>query len=145
VAVLDASALIALLNGEPGASAVEAVLRDPDRASAVSAVNVAETVDVLIRIYGIAASDVAEAFDLLELGGLAVVEVSPRTAWRAGLFRAARYRRRGADVSLADGIAAVTAEGRGEPLVTSDRALAVVARAAGIDVVPIPDAAGART
>lgn len=133
--VLDASALIALLRAEPGADTVRDMLQDRTQPSAISAVNLTESVDVLVRVFGISETDVTDAFDLLEMGGLAVIAVDGRTAWRAGLFRAAHYRKRTAEISQADCIAAVTAQQRAEGLVTSDRVLATVARSAGIDVV----------
>jgi predicted nucleic acid-binding protein len=142
MAVLDASALIALLRGEPGGAAVGQILHAADSSAAVSALNLAESVDVLVRVFGIDASDVGEAFDLLELGGLVVMDVDGRTAWRAGLFRAANYRKGSAEISLADAMAAISAQAREDALVTSDRTLARVARAAGIEVLAIPDRFG---
>ena len=142
MAVLDASALIALLRAEPGEAIVREVLRDEEHSSAVSALNLAESVDVLVRVFEIEESDVADAIDLLELGGLVVIDVDGRTAWRAGMFRATHYRKRSAEISLADSVAAVTASIRQEALVTSDRPLARAARAAGIDVIAIADQHG---
>lgn len=139
VAVLDASALIALLRAEPGGSMVRQILQDADRSSGVSAINLAESVDVLVRVFDIDESDIADAFDLLELGGLAVIDMDGQTAWRAGMFRARHYRKGSAEISHADSVAAITASARMEALVTSDRALIRVARAAGIEVIAIPD------
>jgi ribonuclease VapC len=47
--VLDASALIATLLGEPGGDQVEAILLDPDRAKIMSTLNWSETFDRLLR------------------------------------------------------------------------------------------------
>ena len=77
MAVLDASALIALLRAEPGGSMVRQILQDADRSSGVSAINLAESVDVLVRVFDIDESDIADAFDLLELGD------SPFSTWTA--------------------------------------------------------------
>ena len=139
MAVLDASALVALLNGEPGAATVKQLFEEPTRPSGISAINLAEGIDVLIRVYGIEESAVADAIDLLEVGGLDVLPIDARTAWQAGIFRASRYRKSTAELSHADCIAAVTARERAEPLVTSDRPLTRVARASGIEVIQIPD------
>lgn len=141
MAVLDASALIALLRAEPGGTAVRQVL-DAESSSGVTASNLAESVDVLVRVFEIHESDVADAIDLLELGGLVVIDVDGRSAWRAGMFRATHYRKGSAELSLADAVAATTASARNEALVTSDRSLARVARAAGIDVIAIADRHG---
>ena len=60
--VLDASALLALLQGEPGAEVIEALL---DR-SAISAVNWSEVVQRLLR-RGLALADVAPDLGALDL------------------------------------------------------------------------------
>ena len=122
---------------------VRQILQVVDRSSGVSAINLAESVDVLVRVFDIQESDVADAFDLLELGGLAVIDMDGRTAWRAGMFRARHYQKGSAEISHADSVAAITASARMEALVTSDRALARVARAAGIEVITIQDQHGA--
>jgi uncharacterized protein with PIN domain len=139
VAVLDASALIVLLNDEPGATTVRSALGDQSRLSAISAINLAESVDVLVRVYGIEESAVADAIDLLEIGGLDVVAVDARAAWQAGRLRARTYRKRVAEVSQADCVAIVTASARADPLITSYKPLAAVARAQGLDVTVLPD------
>ncbi len=141
MAVLDASALIALLRAEPGGAAVRQVLQ-VDSSSGVAAINLAESVDVLVRVLEIQEADVADSIDLLELGGLLVIDIDGRSAWRAGMFRATHYRKATAEISLADSVAATTAADRNEALVTSDRSLARVARAAGIQVIAIADRHG---
>jgi uncharacterized protein with PIN domain len=50
--VFDAQAIMALLLDEPAAGAVEAELRDSARRSTISAVNLAEIVDVMARVFG---------------------------------------------------------------------------------------------
>lgn len=139
MAVLDASALIVLLNDEPGATTVSSALVDRSRPSVISAINLAESVDVLVRVYGIEESDVADAIDLLEIGGLDVVAVEAQSAWQAGLLRARSYRKRVAEVSQADCVAIVTAQARADALITTDKPLAAVARAQGLDVTVLPD------
>lgn len=139
MAVLDASALIVLLNDEPGATTVRSALEDRSRPSVISAINLAESVDVLVRVYGIEESAVADAIDLLEIGGLDVVAVEAQAAWQAGLLRANAYRKRVAEVSQADCVAIVTAAARADALITTDKPLAEVARAQGLDVTVLPD------
>ena len=74
--VLDASALLALLNDESGAQRVQRILRE----SVVGAVNVCETVGKLIN----AGMPAAVARSSLELLGLEVVPFDAELAYRAG-------------------------------------------------------------
>ncbi len=134
VSVLDASALIAFVAGEPGAEVVEAALRDVATPAAISSVNLAESVDTLVRRLGIGESEVAHAIDLLELGGLEIVPLDGRSAYRAGRFRATHYRKGTTEISIADAVAAVLAADRGAALLTNDRALGEAAEAVGVAV-----------
>lgn len=71
------------------------------------------------------------------------VEVTHDIAVRAADVRVRQYSRRDRDVSLADCIVIATA-GPGEAVATSDRALARVARAEGLDVLALPNSRGRR-
>ena len=75
-AVLDASALMALLKGEPGGSAVAAALPG----AAISAVNLAEVVSKLADA-GLEESDIHESLDGLRLE---VIEFDRQQAFEAG-------------------------------------------------------------
>lgn len=76
--------------------------------------------------------------------GLTVVPCDEPIAVRAGELRARWYDRRTAAISLADCVAAATADSLRAKLVTSDAVLCRVAKRAGIDVHPIPNSAGRR-
>jgi uncharacterized protein with PIN domain/bifunctional DNA-binding transcriptional regulator/antitoxin component of YhaV-PrlF toxin-antitoxin module len=140
--VFDAQALIALMLDEPAAGAVEAELRDPTRASRISAINLAEIVDVMTRIFEQPQDDVRSALELLQAGGLEVVPIDGDVGIEAGRLHARFYDRRTSPLSMADCVALASAMSLGEPLATADPPLAAAARAVGVVVLPLPDARG---
>jgi uncharacterized protein with PIN domain len=71
--VLDASAVLALLNQEPGTELVEGILGE----STISAVNASEVLTKLIDA-GMPIDEARESFDLL---GLEVVDFNKECAW----------------------------------------------------------------
>ena len=108
-AVLDASALLALLNGEPGADRVGQVLPD----AIVSAVNCAEVYSKLSEW-----SVAAEGFDDLVSVVPSVMAFDIGLARRAGELNAVT-RRYG--LSLGDRACLALAEREGLPTLTADR------------------------
>jgi PIN domain nuclease of toxin-antitoxin system len=135
VAVLDASALVAFLVSEPAARAVEPLLRAKSK---MSAVNIAEVVDVLLRGAGVQRDELDRALGRLTAdGSLKVIDVTGPIARRAGELRSMHYHRTRCDVSIADCIALATAESAGEPLATTDGHLVVVARDLGLEVIDL--------
>jgi predicted nucleic acid-binding protein len=111
---------------------------------ALTAVNLAEVIDVLGRTYGHLIETVAERIDWLIAGGLDVLEADYLMAREAGRIRAQRYHRRQAPISLGDAFAAAGAFLLEARLATSDPALAAVARAEGVEVITLPDSSGRR-
>jgi len=110
--VVDASALLAMLQGEPGADAVAMILAT----SVVSAVNWSEVVQKA-RSHGVDVTDLGQ--DLTHLG----VEFAPFTTVEASA--AADLWHRGArSLALADRACIATAQVRRLPVVTTDRAWA---------------------
>lgn len=109
-AVLDASALLALLNGEPGAEEVERTIPG----AAIGAVNLSEVVAKL------AEGGMPEEAIRLALGGieLEVVAFDGPLAYRAGLLRVPTR-----SLGLSFGDKACIALGRhlGAPVLTTDR------------------------
>lgn len=108
--VLDASALLALLNAEPGSQAVAERLSE----AAVSAVNLSEVVAKLSE-RGIPESELRTALDGL---GLDVVPFDEATAYRAGLLRRAT---RSLGLSLGDRACLALALQLAAPVLTTDR------------------------
>ena len=117
--VLDASALLAVIEGEPGAETVEDALVN----GAISAVNLSEVVAKLMD----------QGFDDDRVIGdvnalpLQVHDFDAAQAWRAGLLRR-ETRARG--LSLGDRACLALAEALEAPAMTTDRAWAAL----GLDV-----------
>ena len=142
--VLDAQAVVALLRGEPAADEVADLLRRPGQPVSISALNVAEVVDVLVRVLGRTYEEVSEKLDWLSAGGLVVIPVDEGIGRTAGRIHAERYHRRDRPLSMADCIALATALVGREPFATSDPPLAATAAVEGCEVVPLPDSQGRR-
>ena len=142
--VLDAQDLVAFLTGEPAAVEVAALLRDSGDHAVISAVNEAETLDVLVRIKGRTPEELEERLDWLAAAGLVVVAVDDALARHGARLRAKHCDRAQRAVSMADCMALATALARGDRLATSDAPLAAMARAEGCAVVPLPDSSGVR-
>ncbi len=117
--VLDASALLAVIEGEPGAETVEDALVN----GAISAVNLSEVVAKLMD-RGFGNEAVAARMNAFSL---AVHAFDAAQAWRAGLLRR-ETRARG--LSLGDRACLALAEALEAPAMTTDRAWAAL----GLDV-----------
>jgi predicted nucleic acid-binding protein len=141
VILLDAFALVAYVNEEPAANEVEHLLRS-ERAG-ITAVNLAETIDVSQRAYGSSRADVRRAIEPLLEGVLRVLDHRAEDAWRAADLRARHYRRREQELSLADCFL-LAAAARGDEIATADPAVATVARSENIRVIGLPDSKGRR-
>jgi len=139
--VLDASALVAFLTDEPARDPVEALLRRRPPPS-ISAVNLVETIDVLVRIRGDDERSVRDRVDWLIVGGLEIEPVWLPIARAAGAIRGRHYHRVRAPISHADAVCVATALTLGSDLATSDADLATVARSLGVPVIALPDSAG---
>lgn len=137
--VLDAYAVVAYLRGEPMADEVAAILRSP---SLLPAVNAAEVIDQLVRVFGRDPDDVHADLALLSHAGMQLAWLSPEVGTLAGRLRARHYHRQRMAVSLADCVAAATALTEQRPLATSDPALAALVRAEGGKIQGLPDSTG---
>ena len=122
-AVLDASAVLALLRDEAGATRVAGFLPT----AAVSAVNLAEVLIVLDR-NGVPPADAQRAVDALALD---IIPADGTTAHVAAAVAAAS-RRRG--LSLGDCFCLATAHLAGRPAVTADRTWATIRTGAKVVV-----------
>lgn len=141
--VLDAYALIAFLRGEEAGSEVTGLLRRRPPPS-ISAVNLAEVGDRLVRGDGRSEADVRNKIDLVIAGGMEVEPPWLTDVRRAGSLRARHYDRETSDLSLADCFCLATALRLGAAVATADPALARAARAQGIAVIPLPDSSRRR-
>ena len=125
-AVLDASAVIALLKGERGASKVAVVVAD----AAVGVFNQAEVVSHFVHL----GAPIEEVGAMLGALPYTVVAADEPLGWDAGLLRAVTS---SAGLSLGDRFCLALAKRLGVPAYTADRAWKDVAVAAGVKVVPI--------
>ena len=136
---LDAYAVVAYLRDELAASAVEPLIEQP---TVLSALNLAEVMDRMIRLYGWPAEQVRSTLAVLERAGMRVLPLTDELAVSAGSLRARHYEKKNRAVSMADCVGAATALREKVPMATSDPALVAVMRAEGGEVVPLPDSRG---
>jgi PIN domain nuclease of toxin-antitoxin system len=123
--LLDASALLAAVNEEPGGQRVAECLDD----AAVSAVNLAE-VATKLRDFGWQAAELSALVDELQL------EVLPFEERDALASAALRKPTRNLGLSLADRACLATAQRTGYPVLTADKAWSrVKLRGVGIEIV----------
>jgi PIN domain nuclease of toxin-antitoxin system len=141
VTLLDAYALVALVGDEPAAAEVEDLLRTAD--PAITSINLAEAVDVLHRIHGLADEAVRAAVWPLVGAPLVVVRPTEYHAWDAADLRRRYYHRRLRPLSLADCFLLAGAAGD-DRIATADPAVAEAAREEGISLVALPDTSGKR-
>lgn len=123
VAVLDASAVLALLFEEPGAEVVRAHLR----AGVIGAANLAELLAKLSD-HGLPAQEAARTVAIL---GLEVMPVTETQALRSAELRPAT---RAAGLGLGDRACLALAAELDAPALTADRGWDAVAGAAGVAV-----------
>ena len=117
--VLDASAILALVNGEPGADVVRVRIAHP----VVSTVNVAEVGTKLVD-WGMSSAGLRHV--MLNLG----FEIRPFDAGQAVAAAALRAATRSHGLSLGDRACLALAQATGLPVLTADRAW----RNVGLDV-----------
>jgi PIN domain nuclease of toxin-antitoxin system len=110
-AVLDASAVLALLNNEPGADTVADALKE---GAMISTVNVAEVIGKLME----RGKSLDEARTLLRLIAIEAVDFTLSLAEQTGAMRLVT-RQRG--LSLGDRACLTLAQHRGIPALTCDR------------------------
>lgn len=121
--VLDASALLCLMNDEPGAARVAAVLPR----AVVSTVNLAEVATKLNDL----GADAEEARALLAPLHLVVVSLDEGAAFATGALRTAT---RGLGLSLGDRACLALASERGATALTTDRAWQDASQLVGVTV-----------
>ena len=136
--VLDAYALEAYLSLEAAAPIVRDLILSGEQL-VISGINLAETVDRMIRVNGASRDELEN--DLIGLG-LTVSGVDATVAYDAAALRATHYHRSHRAVSLADCCAAALSLDRGAPLVTSDPALLALLHDEGGRYVALPNSVG---
>ncbi len=136
--VLDAFALEAYFTDEAAGAAVADVLADGQQV-VMSAINLTETLDRLIRVHGV--DQVELSGDLLGLG-ITISDVDVFTAFDAAALRAGHYHRTHRAVSVADCCAAAIALDRDAVLASSDPALLAMVHDEGGRWMALPDSSG---
>ncbi|MBM2824234.1 MAG: Ribonuclease VapC [Thermoleophilia bacterium] len=139
--LLDAYAVLALARGEGPADEVEEIVRAHD--CAMSAANYFEVADRLQRLWGWSKDDTSERFARLFGEPVRVLPFDEATAWHGADIRARHYERNTCALSLAD-CALLASAGPDDSIATADPAVAFVARAEGIGLIPLPDSSGQR-
>ncbi|MET0375866.1 MAG: type II toxin-antitoxin system VapC family toxin [Rhizorhabdus sp.] len=124
--VLDASAILALLKGERGASKVGGVIAD----ASACAINQAEVISHFVHL-GAPLDDVRAMLAALPY---TIVAADDALAWEAGNLRAATS---SAGLSLGDRFCLALAKHLGAPAYTADTAWKDIASDAGVKVVVI--------
>jgi len=140
VTVLDACAVIALFKDEAGADQVASILVRGE--AELTPIGLAEVVDQVARVYGEDPDDYASRLALLGL--IAPPPMTAPIALDASLLRARHYHRTRRAVSLADCVAAATAQRLQRPLATSDPALLDLCSEEGIPYLALPGSDGTR-
>jgi len=142
VILLDAYALLAFLLDERAADDVEPLLRGSSRV-AMPSVNLFEVVDYLIRRKDWSEEEVQRELSLMLDDVVRLLDVGAVIAWRGASLRAAYYAKGTCELSLADCMLLASAA-PGDKIATADPSIASVARAEGIELVPLPDSLGRR-
>lgn len=134
--LLDAYALIAFMVGGPAVPQVRAILREGD--AAVATTNLAETLDVSQRLYGLSISRAMEILEPLLQGPLTAIPLDLAVAQRAAEVRAEHYHRSSRPLSLADAVLIASAK-QDDRIATADPHVLAVARAEKLELVPLPE------
>lgn len=139
--LLDAYAFVAFLSEEPAAAEVEALLLDDERPAGIPLVNLCEAIDVCARTHGILEDELRAAVEPILAERLTAVDHTYEHVWRAARYREGYYDRNERALSLADCLL-LAAAGSDDSVASADSAVAYVARAEGIDFIPLADSAG---
>lgn len=133
--LLDAYALVAFMVGGPATPQVRAILREGD--AAVATANLAETLDVSQRLYGLPIARAMEILEPLLEGPLTLVALDLEVARRAAEIRAGHYHRSTRPLSLADAVLIASAK-PGDRIATADPHVLAVAREEKIEPLELP-------
>lgn len=138
---LDAYALVAFLADEPAHDEVKALLRE---SCIVTIVNLAESFDVLGRVYGIDEDELRRLIDPLVGDALRVDAPPAEDAWLVASLRRRYYDRRERELSLADCFLLAAASRLGASVATADPPVASAARDESLGLIALPDRSGRR-
>lgn len=133
---------MAALVGEPAAPEVEQLLQEEQ--VAVVSVNLAESIDILVRVFGNELNQVESRLVPLLATTLPVLPVGESEARRGAEVRVDHYHHRDCPLSLADCITLGTALVREAAVATSDGPLARTGDGVGVEILRLKDSDGLR-
>jgi predicted nucleic acid-binding protein len=142
VILLDATALVGAFVGEPSADEVEAILRGGE--AGITSPNLAEVIDVLVRVFGNDLEAVEARLVPLLATTLPVIGIGEAEARRAAEIRISYFDRRDTPLSLADCLLLGAAWVLDAAVATGDLPVASCARSEGMEVVALKDSTGRR-
>ena len=137
--VLDSFAVLALFRDEPAAPLVQRLVESEEDV-VLTALGVSEVLDHLVRILG--ADEDEAVLDVAQLSLTLPISVDLEVATQAGLLRARHYHRKNRAVSLADCVAAVSAQLTIAQLASADPHVLDMCQEEGIAVIALPDSTG---
>jgi len=137
--LLDASALIAFIRGEPAMERVLAILRRGS--TAMTAANIAEVYDKASRGASLSHVQVADLIEPLFGGPITPISIDGDLARRAGEIRSLHYHRERCPISLADCML-LSAPGPDDEVATSDSGVLAIAAELGIATIELPPSTG---
>jgi PIN domain nuclease of toxin-antitoxin system len=140
--LLDATALVAAMVGEPAAPEVKRLLKREQ--VAIVSVNLAESIDILVRVFGNELSEVESRLVPLLATTLPVLSVGESEARKGAEVRIDQYHHRDLPLSLSDCILLGTALIREAAIATSDAPLARDGEEVGVEVLGLKDSTGKR-
>jgi predicted nucleic acid-binding protein len=140
--LLDAFGLVAFLKKEPAARDVREILTSGQ--AAITAANLAEAIDVLVRVLGRDPREVDDAIVPLVITSLPVMPIGEMEARLAASLRITHYHRERAPLSLADCMLLACASLHGAEIATSDPAIVAAALLEGIAARRLKDSSGRR-
>jgi predicted nucleic acid-binding protein len=142
VILLDASGLVAFLKKEPATRDVREILHGGQ--AAITAPNLAEAIDVLVRVLGGDPREIDDAIIPLVIASMPVLPIGEMEARLAAALRATHYHRERAPLSLADCMLLACATLHGAEIATSDSAIVAAALIEGIAVRRLKNSGGRR-
>lgn len=110
----------------------------------MSSVNLAESLDVLERVYGVEEDELRSRLDPLLAGVIAIDTPSATDAWAAARLRSQYYERSARALSLADCFLLAMGARLEVAVTTADPGVAGTAREESIELIPLPDREGNR-
>ena len=138
--LLDSGALIALLVGEPAAEQARSILRSGD--ASIASANLAEAIDVLVRVFGNELPAVEAVLVPLLATSLPVEAIGQAEARKGAELRIVHYHRRNSPLSLPDCLLLGAAAVLGAAVASTDGHVVRAARSEDLEVLALKGSSG---